>query len=235
MVKRTIIWSDQAQSDRIEILHYWIHRNKSKEYSVKLNKLIMRAIELLYLMILVLGKINAQTYINGFIGIDLSNAREPENIWGYEVLNKGYSCNSILLGVGLDRRLSNYINIGFQISRTKKYVKAKDHGSTPLIELEFIKYTSSVLFSYEPFNNLRIGCGPLIYYIPKIIGKNSFGRKDELRYSETIFGIKLNSSYLYRQFIIGISFEKCIIKETANNFAKSINAFQFTLGYNYKI
>ena len=47
MVKRTIIWSDQAQSDRIEILHYWIHRNKSKEYSVKLNALITRAIELL--------------------------------------------------------------------------------------------------------------------------------------------------------------------------------------------
>ncbi|MEP7197675.1 MAG: hypothetical protein ABI851_14240 [Saprospiraceae bacterium] len=47
MAKRTIIWSDQAQSDRNEILLYWIHRNKSKEYSVKLNTLIIRTIELL--------------------------------------------------------------------------------------------------------------------------------------------------------------------------------------------
>ena len=47
MAKRTIIWSEQAQSDRIEILQYWIHRNKSKEYSVKLNALIVRATELL--------------------------------------------------------------------------------------------------------------------------------------------------------------------------------------------
>lgn len=47
MAKRTIIWSDQSQFDRIEILHYWITRNRSLEYSIKLNALIISAVELL--------------------------------------------------------------------------------------------------------------------------------------------------------------------------------------------
>ena len=46
MAKR-IIWSYRAQQDRKEILAYWISRNKSKTYSIKLNSLFIEAIELL--------------------------------------------------------------------------------------------------------------------------------------------------------------------------------------------
>lgn len=60
MAKRTIIWSDQAQADRLEILQYWVFRNKSKEFSVKLNSLIIKTIELLAKMPEI-GKIHEST------------------------------------------------------------------------------------------------------------------------------------------------------------------------------
>ena len=41
---RQIIWTNSAQSERREILEYWIKRNKSKIFSRKLNKLIETAL-----------------------------------------------------------------------------------------------------------------------------------------------------------------------------------------------
>jgi plasmid stabilization system protein ParE len=43
---RKIIWSANAKADRIEILDYWIKRNKSNNYSKKLNLLFKEAINL---------------------------------------------------------------------------------------------------------------------------------------------------------------------------------------------
>jgi plasmid stabilization system protein ParE len=47
MAKRKIIWTLKAQIERKEILEYWIFRNKSKTFSIKLNKLITDALQLL--------------------------------------------------------------------------------------------------------------------------------------------------------------------------------------------
>ena len=41
---RQIIWANSAQSERREILEYWIKRNKSKIFSRKLNKLVETAL-----------------------------------------------------------------------------------------------------------------------------------------------------------------------------------------------
>ncbi|EKB59270.1 type II toxin-antitoxin system RelE/ParE family toxin [Bergeyella zoohelcum] len=41
MAKRKIIWTKKAHFERKEILDYWIKRNKSKNYSIKLNKLFI--------------------------------------------------------------------------------------------------------------------------------------------------------------------------------------------------
>lgn len=41
MAKRKIIWTQKANIERKEILEYWILRNKSKTFSIKLNKLII--------------------------------------------------------------------------------------------------------------------------------------------------------------------------------------------------
>lgn len=43
MVKQ-IIWSIRAKDDRKNILEYWWHRNKSKTYSKKLDRLFREAI-----------------------------------------------------------------------------------------------------------------------------------------------------------------------------------------------
>ena len=48
MAKR-IIWSQSASEDKINIFTYWNKRNKSKEYSIKLNKMFNAAINLLYI------------------------------------------------------------------------------------------------------------------------------------------------------------------------------------------
>ncbi len=44
---RQIIWSRRAQEDRKSIFSYWNKRNKSKVYSKKLNRLFIKAAELL--------------------------------------------------------------------------------------------------------------------------------------------------------------------------------------------
>jgi addiction module RelE/StbE family toxin len=44
---RKIIWSEQAASDKDNILHYWLDRNGSKSYPLKLNKLFHQAAKLL--------------------------------------------------------------------------------------------------------------------------------------------------------------------------------------------
>jgi plasmid stabilization system protein ParE len=46
MVKQ-IIWSKLAQENRKSILQYWIDRNKSKAYSIKLNQIFVDTVELL--------------------------------------------------------------------------------------------------------------------------------------------------------------------------------------------
>ena len=44
---KKVIWSLRAQTDRKDILRYWIQRNKSNYYSVRLNKLFEEAANLI--------------------------------------------------------------------------------------------------------------------------------------------------------------------------------------------
>lgn len=44
---KKVIWSKQALKDRREILQYWIERNSSKIYSVKLNNLFVDAVQMI--------------------------------------------------------------------------------------------------------------------------------------------------------------------------------------------
>jgi len=46
MVKE-VIWSRRAQNDRKEIFTYWNQRNKSNIYSIKLNELFKKAVNLI--------------------------------------------------------------------------------------------------------------------------------------------------------------------------------------------
>ncbi|MCF8254480.1 MAG: type II toxin-antitoxin system RelE/ParE family toxin [Bacteroidia bacterium] len=45
MAKRKVVWSLLAKNNRIQILDYWIERNKSKDYSIKINNLFKEGIE----------------------------------------------------------------------------------------------------------------------------------------------------------------------------------------------
>lgn len=44
MAKRKINWTVNANLERKEILQYWIKRNKSKTYSIKLNKIFIETV-----------------------------------------------------------------------------------------------------------------------------------------------------------------------------------------------
>ncbi|MFW5663455.1 MAG: type II toxin-antitoxin system RelE/ParE family toxin [Bacteroidota bacterium] len=46
MVKQ-VIWSRTAHNDRIEILDYWMKRNKSSAYSKRLNQVFENTVELI--------------------------------------------------------------------------------------------------------------------------------------------------------------------------------------------
>lgn len=46
---KTIIWTLRAQSDRKNILNYWIQRNRSSAYSKKLNQLFKEAVRVISL------------------------------------------------------------------------------------------------------------------------------------------------------------------------------------------
>ena len=48
MVKRKVIWSPRAKNDLISILDYYVRRNGSKTYSIKLNKTLRDTIRLLH-------------------------------------------------------------------------------------------------------------------------------------------------------------------------------------------
>ena len=45
MAKRKVDWTIKANFERKEILDYWIRRNKSNLYSIKLNKLFIEAVK----------------------------------------------------------------------------------------------------------------------------------------------------------------------------------------------
>jgi toxin YoeB len=47
MAKREIVWSNKARNDLFQILEYFILRNGSKNYSIKLNKSINKTIRLI--------------------------------------------------------------------------------------------------------------------------------------------------------------------------------------------
>lgn len=46
MVKRKIVWTEKANEERKEILAYYIERNQSKAYSIKLDNLIRDTLRL---------------------------------------------------------------------------------------------------------------------------------------------------------------------------------------------
>jgi len=46
MVKE-IRWSLRANQDRLQILEYWVNRNKSNTYSLKLDQLFRKSVELI--------------------------------------------------------------------------------------------------------------------------------------------------------------------------------------------
>ena len=48
MVKQ-IVWSKRSLTERLQILEYWLNRNKSSRFSKKLDKLFLQKIELLSL------------------------------------------------------------------------------------------------------------------------------------------------------------------------------------------
>ncbi len=45
MAQRKIIWTKKSNLERKDILDYWIRRNKSKTYSLKLNKLFLETLK----------------------------------------------------------------------------------------------------------------------------------------------------------------------------------------------
>jgi toxin YoeB len=47
MAKRKIVWSDRAKKRLYGILEFYIERNKSKSYSIKLYKLLNKEVKLL--------------------------------------------------------------------------------------------------------------------------------------------------------------------------------------------
>jgi len=47
MAKRKIAWTQKANAERKDILEYWINKNKSKTYSIKLNKLFVESLKIL--------------------------------------------------------------------------------------------------------------------------------------------------------------------------------------------
>jgi toxin YoeB len=47
MAKRKIVWSGRAKKRLYEILEFFIERNKSKSYSIKLYKLLNKEVKLL--------------------------------------------------------------------------------------------------------------------------------------------------------------------------------------------
>ena len=47
MAKRKIVWSDRAKKRLYRILEFYIERNKSKSYSIKLYKLLNKEVKLL--------------------------------------------------------------------------------------------------------------------------------------------------------------------------------------------
>jgi len=50
MANRKIVWTHKANLERKAILEYWIDRNKSKNYSIKLNQLFIDAIKKIALL-----------------------------------------------------------------------------------------------------------------------------------------------------------------------------------------
>ena len=47
MAKRKIVWSNRAKNRLYGILEFYIERNKSKSYSIKLYKLLNKEVKLL--------------------------------------------------------------------------------------------------------------------------------------------------------------------------------------------
>jgi hypothetical protein len=49
MAQRKIIWTKTANEERKAILDYWINRNLSKQFSIRLNKMIIEVLQIIAL------------------------------------------------------------------------------------------------------------------------------------------------------------------------------------------
>ena len=69
MAKRKIIWSNRAKIKRYEILKFYIDRNKSHTYSIKLNRRINKELRLL----IKYPDLGIKTDIEGVRGLIIEN------------------------------------------------------------------------------------------------------------------------------------------------------------------
>lgn len=184
----------------------------------------------------------AQTYIGGFIGIDLSEIKEPENIWHYEILDKAYKNKSLMFGIEVQHNLNKTIYVALQISGTQKSLKTHDAGFNPLIGISFYKYSNSILIGYTILNNFQLAAGPQLYFIPAInsFGNNGFQGSEKV--NKTVASIKISSSYLFRRYFISLSFIKGIDyinifnkSENYYEYMRPINSIELCLGYKFKL
>ncbi|MFY1047771.1 type II toxin-antitoxin system RelE/ParE family toxin [Chryseobacterium sp. GP-SGM7] len=91
MASRKISWTKEANIERKEILEFWIDNNKSKTYSIKLNKLFIKSLK--------------QLAENPMIGreTDLKNVR-VKNVRNYLVFYEFSSVQIKVLSVWDGRR-----------------------------------------------------------------------------------------------------------------------------------
>jgi len=69
MAKRKIIWSNRARESRYDILKFYFRRNKTKIYSIKLNKQINKELQL----ILKYPELGIKTDVEGVRGLIFGN------------------------------------------------------------------------------------------------------------------------------------------------------------------
>jgi hypothetical protein len=106
--------------------------------------------------------IHTQTIIIPIVGLDFTEMKTRQtnqNIYNYEITNRGFTLRSPLLGIEISQSMTQRFWVRVGAYYTKKRAKASVFSAIPYDGIRYNYFRNNLSILYKPVNTLSIGVG----------------------------------------------------------------------------
>jgi|JRYF01.1.fsa_nt_gb hypothetical protein len=179
----------------------------------------------------------SQTNLGISLGVDFAEIRAAPNQVGFEILENGYSSESLFWGLRIEQKVSTSIFLSLQGTYTKKKIDATDKGFVPFKRLEYKEIKTSFAVNWIPFSTFSVGGGMSHSFIPSVKKIRNI-EPEEITGGRREFGGIVYISYLYNDFLLELNYYHgldVVSTTRKSNSIEPIKAVGVSLSYIFRV